>query len=244
MSETRRMTYFDRIARAVAALGLFLSMATASSAQQARVSIEPGEQNAARGGSVTIEVRLAASNLSIGGGAVFLRFPEARLRFLDGQNNLAVWNSGVLNVEPRLGEPGVVALSVGAGAPGVRGDGVLVATLHFLALSEGEAALALLQDSGTRETLFAGLDLAVVPTTVAGGRIVVSAATPGPTPVACAGDCSRDGEVTVDEIITGVRIALEEVPLAVCNSFDTDRSGGVSVDELIAAVGRALGGCS
>ncbi len=243
VSETLRMKYSRRAGQTVLSLVILLTLAHQAVAQQVHVSLDPAQQSAARGSTTTVAVRVDVSGAASGGGAVFLQFPEARLRFVDGHNNTTVWNGSLLNVEPRTAEPGIVTLSVGANAPGVSGAGVLVATLHFLALSEGEAALTLLQSAGTRETLFAGMDLVPLPTSVTGGQVLVTAATtPVPTPV-CAGDCSHDSEVTVDELIIGVRIALEEVPVGVCSSFDIDGSGQVTVDELIVAIGRALSGC-
>lgn len=59
----------------------------------------------------------------------------------------------------------------------------------------------------------------------------------------CAGDCNRDGAVTVDELIVGVSIALGTVPAAQCPAMDTSGEGQVTVDELIAAVTMALVGC-
>jgi V8-like Glu-specific endopeptidase len=63
---------------------------------------------------------------------------------------------------------------------------------------------------------------------------------PGP---ACVGDCHNDGEVTIEELLTGVSIALETTPLTACPSFDADGSGAVSVDEIITAVNNTLGAC-
>jgi len=59
----------------------------------------------------------------------------------------------------------------------------------------------------------------------------------------CAGDCGGDGEVTVNELILGVNIALGNASLDECASFDTDGSGDVTVNELIAAVNSALNSC-
>jgi hypothetical protein len=61
---------------------------------------------------------------------------------------------------------------------------------------------------------------------------------------ACTGDCNGDGAVTVDEIVTGVNIALDTVGIASCATFDADGSTTVTVDEIITAVNLALGGCS
>ncbi len=58
----------------------------------------------------------------------------------------------------------------------------------------------------------------------------------------CAGDCAGDGVITVDEIVTGVNIALGMISLAECPPFDVVADGVVTVDELILAVNSALEG--
>ncbi len=68
--------------------------------------------------------------------------------------------------------------------------------------------------------------------------------TPTPTPIACVGDCDGGGEVTVDEIIKGVNIALGNADLSTCPVFDKDGNGEVDVTELIVAVNNALAGCA
>jgi hypothetical protein len=71
--------------------------------------------------------------------------------------------------------------------------------------------------------------------------------TPTPTatvlPSACVGDCDGNGVVTVSDLITGVNIALGNLPLANCPAFDPDGSGMVTVGELIQGVNNALNGC-
>lgn len=59
----------------------------------------------------------------------------------------------------------------------------------------------------------------------------------------CAGDCNGDGEVTIDELIRGVNIALGTLPLDACPSLDSGGDGEVTIDELISAVNDALAGC-
>jgi cysteine-rich repeat protein len=59
----------------------------------------------------------------------------------------------------------------------------------------------------------------------------------------CAGDCNGDGTVAINELITGVNIALGSAPVASCPSFDTNGDGMVAINELIAAVNNALAGC-
>ncbi|MBI3782474.1 MAG: hypothetical protein HY270_03635 [Deltaproteobacteria bacterium] len=61
---------------------------------------------------------------------------------------------------------------------------------------------------------------------------------------ACVGDCNTDAEVTVDELILGVNIALGTSSVDQCHSFDADGDGEVAINELIAGVNSALVGCS
>lgn len=62
---------------------------------------------------------------------------------------------------------------------------------------------------------------------------------PGP----CSGDCNADGEVTIDELLRSVNIALELAGLDSCPSVDLDDSTAVEINELIVAVNQALLGC-
>ena len=52
----------------------------------------------------------------------------------------------------------------------------------------------------------------------------------GPT---CVGDCDNGGSVTVDEIVTGVNIALDTLPLDQCPGFDCNGDGQVTIDCLL-----------
>ena len=61
---------------------------------------------------------------------------------------------------------------------------------------------------------------------------------------ACIGDCDGSGSVTVDDLVTGVNIALGLRPLSDCSSFDVDGSGTITVEELILGVNSALRGCT
>lgn len=62
-------------------------------------------------------------------------------------------------------------------------------------------------------------------------------------PVGCAGDCNTDGTVTINELIAGVNIAQNTLPLAACAAMDTNYDGQITIDEIIAATNRALGEC-
>jgi len=61
---------------------------------------------------------------------------------------------------------------------------------------------------------------------------------------ACTGDCDGDGEVTINEVVLGVNIALDNTPVGACAQFDADGDGTVAINELIASVGDVLAGCA
>jgi hypothetical protein len=67
--------------------------------------------------------------------------------------------------------------------------------------------------------------------------------TRSPTPIECVGDCTGGGQVTVDEILTMVNIALGTVQVSDCNAGDVNGDGEVTVDEILTAVNNALTGC-
>lgn len=73
--------------------------------------------------------------------------------------------------------------------------------------------------------------------------MLLAAAPFGTASANCGGDCGDDGEVTVDELVLGVNIALGTTPLSQCASFDTSNDNEVTVDELVGAVNNALNGC-
>lgn len=63
------------------------------------------------------------------------------------------------------------------------------------------------------------------------------------TLAACAGDCDGDGEVTVDELILAVNIALGSASVDRCTPADLHGDGEVSIDEIVTAVNSALARC-
>jgi hypothetical protein len=60
--------------------------------------------------------------------------------------------------------------------------------------------------------------------------------------VRCTGDCNDDGMVSIDELITGVNIALTALPVSACPALE-DTNGEVDIAQLITAVDNALNGC-
>lgn len=81
------------------------------------------------------------------------------------------------------------------------------------------------------------------------------APTPTPTPPAsptatpsgptegCVGDCNGDGAVAINEVVTGVNIGLEALPLSACTAFDPNGNGVVAVNEIVQGVNNGLSGC-
>ncbi|MFI5397568.1 MAG: hypothetical protein ACHQ9S_18685 [Candidatus Binatia bacterium] len=60
---------------------------------------------------------------------------------------------------------------------------------------------------------------------------------PGGAP--CTGDCNGDGQVTVDEVLEGVDMALGNAPATACLAYDAP----VTIDQVLAAVNNAVDGC-
>ena len=61
--------------------------------------------------------------------------------------------------------------------------------------------------------------------------------------VICTGDCNYDRSARVDELVTGVRIALGRQVIDGCVGFDLSGDQHITVDELLGGVRNALDGC-
>jgi YVTN family beta-propeller protein len=59
----------------------------------------------------------------------------------------------------------------------------------------------------------------------------------------CVGDCRVDRQVTVDELLTMVNIALGNAEVLGCQAGDRDGGGQITIDEILTAVHNALNGC-
>jgi len=64
-----------------------------------------------------------------------------------------------------------------------------------------------------------------------------------PTPIPCVGDCNASGDVTVNELLTMVNIALGNADIATCTRGDSNHDGSITINEILAAVKNALNGC-
>jgi hypothetical protein len=61
--------------------------------------------------------------------------------------------------------------------------------------------------------------------------------------VPCDGDCDSSHQVTVDELVRLVGVALGTLPISACTAGDLNHDQTITVDELVTAVERALSGC-
>jgi hypothetical protein len=60
---------------------------------------------------------------------------------------------------------------------------------------------------------------------------------------ACGGDCNGNNEVTVNELVTMVNIALGTTPVSTCSAGDANANRQITIDEIVAGVNHALSGC-
>lgn len=80
-----------------------------------------------------------------------------------------------------------------------------------------------------------------LPLTAIDGAILITDAPNQPN--RCVADCSGDGLVAVNEVIRGVNIALDNIPLSQCPEADANGDGAVTIGELIEAVKDVISGC-
>lgn len=67
--------------------------------------------------------------------------------------------------------------------------------------------------------------------------------TPDVDPCACVGDCNCAGQVTIDEIVTMVNVAIGSSDVGTCPAGDPSGDLAVTVDEILTAISNALDGC-
>lgn len=63
-------------------------------------------------------------------------------------------------------------------------------------------------------------------------------------PAACVGDCNGNGQVSVDEILTMVNIAIGNTPVTGCEAADANGDGQITINEILTAANNALNGCA
>jgi hypothetical protein len=114
-----------------------------------------------------------------------------------------------------------------------RGDGTFAAAQSF-AVGTSPNGVGLADFDGNRS-----LDIATANADSNDVSLLLN--TGGGTP--CVGDCDGNRKVEINELVTGVNIALGSTSVDACPSFDADDSGEVEINELVTAVDNALNGC-
>jgi hypothetical protein len=59
----------------------------------------------------------------------------------------------------------------------------------------------------------------------------------------CAGDCNGDHQVTVNELLAMVNIALGSTEVSACKAGDINGDGQITINEILNAVNIALTAC-
>lgn len=97
----------------------------------------------------------------------------------------------------------------------------------------------------TYEVVVRGAAPSATPTETPAPSTPTATATRDSTPngSACAGDCDANRTVAVNELITGVNIALATASVSTCPVFDANGDGQVTIDEILRAVNNALSSC-
>lgn len=72
---------------------------------------------------------------------------------------------------------------------------------------------------------------------------VMATPTDTPAPIPCIGDCNDDTQVTVDELLTMVNIALGSADVGTCRPGDANNDKQITIDEILRAVNNALNEC-
>jgi hypothetical protein len=78
---------------------------------------------------------------------------------------------------------------------------------------------------------------------VIGLTLAVMATTCDRVSALCVGDCNDNNAVVINELVTGVGVALGDRELATCRNFDPDDDQQVVIGELVQGVRSAIDGC-
>ncbi|MGD0947355.1 MAG: hypothetical protein ABSA52_07980 [Candidatus Binatia bacterium] len=125
------------------------------------------------------------------------------------------------------------------GSAALSGDGTTALIASNTAVSPQLLSQAALSGDGTA-ALIGAYTKTVSGNDEQGAAYVFVLLTPTPS---CAGDCNGDGQVTVDEILTMVNIALGNANISTCLAGDANHDGQITIDEILTAVNNALNGC-
>ncbi len=203
-------------------------------------------------GSVFVaEISIDAGVRALGSYSVNLLYDPTAVAIRDVAGGSSSAFAAAPTTNPGSFETGttLVAAANETGTPAPAGVVSVAAVALEVRASAGQAFNFVVSPTSARDSAGQPLDLvsgACAVLVAEPTRTPTAVPTPTPTPVPprpCTGDCSLDGAVTVDEIITGVAIALGERPVDDCLPFDNDGDDQVTVTEIVAAVNASLVGC-
>lgn len=214
---------------------LWPAIAAAGDLPRLTITAEPGE----RGEVVAVQVSLSGDSGAAVTADLDVAFPDDLVRFV-----LPIKDHCVL--DPRLAQShqvggtlvgdGLVQLAIfDAEAPlAPLGDGLLVTCeLEIRPSADRSPALLAADFASLGDARGQLLDVDAVD-----GAVVIT-----DLPQPCLADCDGDGEVTVNEAVRAVGIALGTQPLANCPVADANGDGEVRIEELIETVKDVIGGC-
>lgn len=127
------------------------------------------EEGATYRAVVTMDVTEA-----VGVGTVFLRYDPTKLDFVGGTSNRTTFNNSMTTADPRMVEPGFVAITIGSQS-GVSGGTVEIATVDFQPTNEGRTTIEIVNDGPfvpavldpALKAAFAAIDRGSIPLTIA-----------------------------------------------------------------------------
>jgi len=218
-------------------------------ADEAQLSVSGG--SGTRGETVAVVVQLANDSANSAVTAdLDIAFPPDLLGFTPPVRTTCTIDprlAATHQVGGRLSEPGVLVLSILARGlsnnPLGNGD---LASCEFQILPDANTSPAALT---VQNPLLGDSNGEPLPVVVTDGAVFITDApnqpTPSPTVVVshCSADCNGDGQVLVNEVIRGVNIALDNIPLSECPAADVNGDGAVTIGELIDAVKDVISGC-
>ena len=184
---------------------------------------------------MNVTISLATSGLSIAAAANEITFDVQTLSLDPATCRLAPALSNPLLAS--LPQAGIARVLVGAGPNrDPLPDGPLYTCTFRVSLFALPGSDTLINGN---TLAFSPLSTPLEPVEGANGSITVSLFTR-----TCAGDCNADRQVTVDELITGVNIALGNAAVTACLQFDQNNDGTVTINEILKAVNVALNSCA
>ena len=199
------------------------------------ITAEPGE----RGEVVAVQVALSGDSGEAVTADLDIAFPDDLVAFvlpIKDHCVLAPRLAATHQVAGTLVSDGLVQVAIlDPAAPlAPLGDGLLVTCeLEILASADRSPALLAADFASLGDARGQLLDV-----DAADGAVGIT-----DLPQPCLADCDGDGEVTVNEAVRAVAIALGAQPLANCPVADGNGDGQVRIEELIDAVKDVISGC-